>query len=342
MDACATQNIGRKAPLPNLCVNLCDLRGESALELTQADSPPHTLRMSDASCPLSPKAVSSSISMGCPAAGGDFGGAPAVPARSGALTYASYLKIPELLGLQQTLSEGPEHDEVLFIVIHQVYELWFKQQLHEGSYLAAALRRNDHPTAASTLRRMLTILKTMVAQIDVLETMTPTSFTSFRSRLSNSSGFQSSQFREFEFFLGHKRANAVAWQPEGSAERATLERRLREPSLWDAALGFFAANGLRVPRELLERDLAEPTQANAALQDELVRAYQTMPTVRHLCELLVDLDEGIQEWRYRHVKMVERTIGMKMGTGGSAGVDYLRSTLFKALFPDLWEIRARL
>jgi tryptophan 2,3-dioxygenase len=279
---------------------------------------------------------------GAPIGGESLGGAPAAPATAGALTYGSYLKIPELLGLQQTLSDGPEHDETLFIVIHQVYELWFKQQLHEAGFLAKALVRNDHPTAASTLRRMLTILKTMVAQIDVLETMTPTSFTSFRSRLSNSSGFQSSQFREFEFFLGHKRDKAVTWQPEGSPERAALERRLREPSLWDAALRFFAANGLAVPQELLDRDLTQPTQSNAALQDELVRAYQTMPTVRHLCELLVDLDEGIQEWRYRHVKMVERTIGMKMGTGGSSGVDYLRSTLFRSLFPDLWEIRSRL
>ena len=283
---------------------------------------------------------------GCPmgAVGLDPGRdeAPATPARDGALTYGSYLRIPELLSLQQPLSDGPEHDEVLFIVIHQVYELWFKQQLHEAGYLAAALRRNDQPTAASTLRRMLTILKTMVAQIDVLETMTPSSFTSFRSRLSNSSGFQSSQFREFEFLLGHKRAKAVTWQPEGSPERATLERRLREPSLWDAALRFFAANGLAVPRELLERDSTLPTERSERLQEELIVAYRTQPSVRNICELLVDLDEGIQEWRYRHVKMVERTIGMKMGTGGSAGVDYLRSTLFASLFPDLWEIRSRL
>lgn len=278
---------------------------------------------------------------------GGYGGVraetpPAAPATTGALTYGSYLKIPELLGLQRPLSDGPEHDEMLFIVIHQVYELWFKQQLHEADYLAKALARNDQPTATATLKRMLTILKTMVAQIDVLETMTPTSFTSFRSRLSNSSGFQSSQFREFEFLLGHKRAQAVGWQPAGSPERAALERRLHEPSLWHAFLRFLIANGYAVPQELLARDTSLPTEPNAAVQAELIRAYRSSPLVRQVCEMLVDLDEGIQEWRYRHVKMVERTIGMKMGTGGSAGVDYLRSTLFKALFPDLWEIRSSL
>ncbi len=267
---------------------------------------------------------------------------PAQPAVAGALTYGSYLKIPELLDLQRPRSDGPEHDEMLFIIIHQVYELWFKQQLHEADHLARSLAANDQPTATATLKRMLTILKTMVAQIDVLETMTPTSFTSFRSRLSNSSGFQSSQFREFEFLLGHKRAQAVGWQPVGSPERAALERRLREPSLWNAFLRFLAANAFAVPAELLSRDPTLPTEASLPVQAELIRAYRTAPMVRQVCEMMVDLDEGIQEWRYRHVKMVERTIGMKMGTGGSAGVDYLRSTLFRSLFPDLWEIRSQL
>lgn len=258
------------------------------------------------------------------------------------LSYGTYLKIHELLELQQPLSDGPEHDETLFIVIHQVYELWFKQQLHEGAHLAKALVANDHPTATATLKRMLTILKTMVAQIDVLETMTPTSFTSFRSRLENSSGFQSWQFREFEFQLGHKRAKAIEWQAEGSPERRALERRLREPSLWDAFLRYLAANGFDVPRRALDRDVAAATEPDEDVQELLVAAYATRPPVRQVCELLVDLDEGIQEWRYRHVKMVERTIGTKQGTGGSSGVDYLRSTLFRPLFPDLWAIRARL
>ena len=258
------------------------------------------------------------------------------------LTYGSYLKVHELLALQQPLSDGPEHDEMLFIVIHQVYELWFKQQLHEAAYVRRALERNDQPTATASLKRMLTILKTMVAQIDVLETMTPTSFTSFRSRLENSSGFQSWQFREFEFALGHKRAKAVEWQPKGSPERQRLEALLREPSLWDGFLRYLVASGFAVPQDLLERDLAQPTARDERVQELLVAAYRSNPQVRQVCELLVDLDEGIQEWRYRHVKMVERTIGSKPGTGGSSGVEYLKSTLFHALFPDLWDIRARL
>jgi tryptophan 2,3-dioxygenase len=258
------------------------------------------------------------------------------------LTYGSYLKIPELLALQQPLSTGPEHDETLFIIIHQVYELWFRQQLHECAYLQAALVANDQPTASGTLKRMLTILKTMVAQIDVLETITPISFLSFRSFLANSSGFQSAQFREFEFALGHKRAKALEWQAEGSPERSALERRLREPSLWDSFLRFLVANRIAVPEELLRRDLTQPTEPSEQLQDALVGLYRERPDLRSLCELLVDLDEGVQEWRYRHVKMVERTIGTKPGTGGSSGVDYLRSTLFRSLFPDLWAIRGRL
>ncbi len=279
---------------------------------------------------------------GCPMGSGS---PPPPSATSGApngLTYGDYLRIPELLSIQSPRSDGPEHDEMLFIIIHQVYELWFKQQLHEAAYLAQSLVVNDQPTATATLHRMLTILKTMVAQIDVIETITPTSFVSFRSRLANSSGFQSAQFREFEFVLGHKRAQAVQWQAEGTPERRQLERRLAEPSLWDAFLRCLVHNGFAVPKELLTRDVTQPTEANAAVQELLITLYRTNPPLRQVCELLVDLDEGIQEWRYRHVKMVERTIGMKMGTGGSAGVDYLRSTLFKALFPDLWEIRSRL
>ncbi|MCA9286746.1 MAG: hypothetical protein KDA22_16095 [Phycisphaerales bacterium] len=259
-----------------------------------------------------------------------------------ALTYGSYLKIPELLSLQRPLSDGPEHDETLFIVIHQVYELWFKQMLHETGMLQRSLEGDDLVTAASTLKRMLTILKTMVAQIDVLETMSPMSFMSFRTRLESSSGFQSAQFREFEFVLGHKRRGVLSHYPPGSDEHAALERRLAAPALYDSFLAFLKARGYDVPAEALGRDLTLPTQEWPEVQEILVKVYRTAPGPRQICELLVDLDEGIQEWRYRHVKMVERTIGTKPGTGGSPGVEYLRSTLFKPLFPDLWAIRARL
>ena len=263
------------------------------------------------------------------------------------LSYGTYLCVPELLSLQRPLSKQPgsgvpEHDEMLFIVIHQVYELWFRQQLHEGDRLAACLVSGDAPHAASTLKRMLTILKTMVQQIDVLETMTPVDFLSFRSFLANASGFQSAQFREFEFLLGNKQARAMNQFPEGSPEHAALARRWTAPTLWDAFVRCVAARGHAVPAELLARDVTQPPAESPTFQETLLALYHGHPAERQLCELMVDLDEGIQEWRYRHVKMVERTIGFKQGTGGSPGAAYLRTTLFNPLFPDLWAIRTRL
>ena len=262
-------------------------------------------------------------------------------------TYGSYLKVQPLLDLQCSLSVHPttgepEHDEMLFIIIHQVYELWFKQQLHEGDHLARSLIAGDQVQASSTLKRMLTILKTMVQQIDVLETMTPISFLSFRDFLSSASGFQSWQFREFECLLGNKNPRILGHNPEGSHERATIERRYNALTLYDAFARFIAKSGHAVPAELLARDCTQPPQEWVAFQDTLIALYRTHPVERQICELLVDLDEGVQEWRYRHVKMVERTIGFKQGTGGSPGAAYLRTTLFTPLFPDLWAIRTRL
>jgi tryptophan 2,3-dioxygenase len=257
-------------------------------------------------------------------------------------TYASYLKINELLALQQPLSDGPEHDETLFIIIHQVYELWFKQQLHEAGHLATALEGGNVDVAMTTLERMLKILKTMVAQIDVLETMTPTSFLSFRKFLAASSGFQSAQFRAFEFVLGYKRRTPLDNYSQDSPERAMLEDRLKQPSIWRCLLTLLATQGVNVPEEALAGEISEATAPCEALQPVLIRVYREDPPLRSLLERFVDLDEGIQEWRYRHVKMVERTIGFKQGTGGSSGVEYLRTTLFLPLFPDLWAIRSEL
>jgi tryptophan 2,3-dioxygenase len=257
------------------------------------------------------------------------------------VTYGSYLKLDELLALQQPLSEGPEHDETLFIVIHQVYELWFKQLLHELDYLSTRLGQSDLPRSEATLKRILTIMKVVVAQIDVLETMTPLEFLSFRARLESGSGFQSVQFREMEFALGWKSAEAVARIPAGPA-RERVERRLRAPALWDAFLKFLAQAGWKVPQELLARDVTKRVEPSPALQDVLIEVYRKDANVANLCERLVDLDEGLQEWRYRHVKMVQRTIGTKMGTGGSEGAAYLMKTLNQPVFPDLWEIRSRL
>jgi tryptophan 2,3-dioxygenase len=257
-------------------------------------------------------------------------------------SYAEYLKIDELLRLQQPQSSGPEHDEMLFIVIHQVYELWFKEILHELSYLEGLLERSEGTRAGHTFKRILTILKVMVAQLDILETMTPLEFLSFRDRLESGSGFQSHQFRELEFALGWKNPRALERYPAGSEVRARLERRLAVGSLWDAFLRHLAANGVAVPRADLDRDVTGRVEPSPALRVVLVDIYRNRPVLAELCERLVDLDEGIMEWRYRHVKMVQRTIGTHRGTGGTAGADYLLSTLNQPLFPDLWAIRTEL
>jgi tryptophan 2,3-dioxygenase len=258
------------------------------------------------------------------------------------LTYGTYLRLDQLLGAQRPVSDGPEHDEMLFIVIHQVYELWFKQVLHETGRLCQALEDGDTHRALATFKRILTIFKTVVAQVDVLETMTPTSFGSFRSRLDTASGFESLQFRQVEFAFGHKRMSALKHYPDGSSERATLEHALGERTLWDSFLRYLDRHGFPVPAEVLERDVTQPIAASPATQASLLRAYREDALVSQVCERLVDLDEGLQEWRYRHVKMVERTIGTKGGSGGSSGAEYLKGTLFRPLFPDLWAIRVLL
>ncbi|MGH9159834.1 MAG: tryptophan 2,3-dioxygenase [Vicinamibacteraceae bacterium] len=267
------------------------------------------------------------------------GSGPGDPA---AVTYTSYLRLDELLALQQPRSAGPEHDELLFIVIHQVYELWFKELLHELDYVERLLEAGDSSRAQHTLKRILTILKVLVAQLDILETMTPLEFLSFRERLEAASGFQSDQFRQLEFALGLKSAQVVRRFPEGSRGRIALERRYRETTLWDAFLRYLAREGYPVPPEHLHRDVTGSIEPSSAVQRLLIDVYRRDTKNAELCERLVDLDEGIQEWRYRHVKMVERTIGGKRGTGGSGGATYLRETLGHPLFPDLWAIRSQL
>ena len=258
------------------------------------------------------------------------------------VTYASYLKLDELLSLQQPRPGALEHDETLFVIIHQVYELWFKEVLHELDYLQRRLRANDTPLAAHTLKRVLTILKTLVAQIDVLETITPLNFLSFRDRLEAGSGFQSHQFREIEFVMGKKGRPSFERYPQGSEQRRQVETRFSQPTLWDAFLAYLAANSYAVPRELQGRDVTQPLTPSPDLQRILIDVYRTNPNVAQICERLVDLDEGFMEWRYRHVKMVQRTIGTKPGTGGSAGAEYLMTTINQPAFPDLWAIRSEL
>ena len=246
------------------------------------------------------------------------------------LTYGSYLHLDELLALQQPRSSPPEHDEMLFIVIHQVYELWFKQVLHELGRLERSFAANDITAVLGTFKRILTILKTLVAQVDVLETMTPVEFGSFRARLQSASGFQSQQFRLIEVRLGKRDPRLLAYLGQAGGDtgaKQRLEAALAEPPLYARFLQFLTAQGVTLA--------SDPRPA-------LIDIYRRGSELAAVCERMVDLDEGLQEWRYRHVKMVERTIGFKHGTGGSAGAEYLRATLAEPLFPDLWSIRSEL
>ncbi|MCL4210286.1 MAG: tryptophan 2,3-dioxygenase [Phycisphaeraceae bacterium] len=258
------------------------------------------------------------------------------------LTYSTYLDIPALLSLQKPRSSPPEHDEMLFIVIHQTYELWFKLLLHELDKIKRDFSAGDLYGAIATWQRCRTIMKTLVGQLDILETMTPMSFTSFRDRLETSSGFQSAQFREIEFLLGYKRPGVVKYLKEGDPGHAAVMRRLTERSVVDHWYDYLETLGAAVPKRLRERPADAPAEPDEAVQEAVYHLYRTRPDVAILFELMTDFDEGFQEWRYRHVKVVERTIGAKHGTGGSPGVEFLKKSLFLPVFPDLWAVRHRL
>ena len=254
------------------------------------------------------------------------------------VTYSGYLRLDELLSAQRPRSD--EHDEMLFIVVHQIYELWFKQLLHELGKLQAELEAGGTTHAMRTLRRTLAILKIVVAQLDVLETMTPTQFTRFRSWLGTSSGFESAQFRELEAVLGRRDPVMLAAHAKGSSERERIAAAMARPSVFDSFARYLAGQGYHIPAEIRHRDVSQPLHASAAMQQVLKTVYDDDTDATAVCELLVDLDEGMQEWRYHHVKMVERTIGGRPGTGGSAGASYLSTTLGKPTFPDLWAMRS--
>jgi tryptophan 2,3-dioxygenase len=256
-----------------------------------------------------------------------------------ALTYTSYLAVDELLGLQRPLSEGPEHDEMLFIIIHQTYELWFKQLIHEFTAAQQSLEQGDTHRSLAILGRIRTILKVCVTQIDILETMTPLQFNAFRGYLASSSGFQSAQFRKVEAILGRRDSRMSGHlAPKDQQEIAAITSR---KSLWDSTLAYLNHRRHGIPNHILNRDVSTHYESNEEIQEILLAVHKHDPESAMVCERLVDIDEGLQEWRYRHVKMVERTIGSKTGTGGSSGVEYLASTLFAPVFADLWKIRSR-
>jgi len=261
------------------------------------------------------------------------------------LTYGGYLRVPELLGLQNLLSDPPQHDELLFIVIHQVYELWFRQLLHEVDAVIDRLDADQVLGAHRLLKRCIEIQRVLVYQVSVLETMTPVDFLAFRDHLTPASGFQSAQFRELEFVSGLKMPRFIEHYPEDSPERAALVRRMEGRTLVDAFDGALRRRGfdMPAPEPALERD--PDSQSSRARIDQLLRIYRE-PEPHYdlflLIETMLDYDELFTRWRLRHVLMVERMIGNKPGTGGSAGANYLRKTAERKFFPELWELRSYL
>ncbi len=257
------------------------------------------------------------------------------------LTYSTYLKLNELLDLQEPKSNPEEHDELLFIVVHQTYELWFKLMVHELERVRDDLNAGELWQAVTGFKRLVAVMHTLIEQFNIVETLTPMSFNSFRERLDTASGFQSAQFREIEFFLGYKRGDMLKHQPDAAAVEG-LKKRLNEPSINDALYVFLEKAGVTIPPEIKQRDVTLPAISHAVVEEGLVRLYKSRPDMEVLFELMTDFDEGLQEWRYRHVKLVERTIGSKQGTGGSLGVEFLKKSLFLPMFPALWAIRHQL
>jgi len=251
----------------------------------------------------------------------------------GLLSYGSYLRIPELIELQQLRSDPPVHDELLFIIVHQAYELWFRQLLFELETIRDRLFDGDTDRARHYLVRVKAIERVLIEQIDVLRSMSPQDFLAFRSLLTPASGFQSVQFREVEFVSGLKDERYLEDLATSSEDRARLARRLEEPTVWDGFVALLERHGLEMP----EDDEARRTASLTTMAREPEHA-----ALFALSERLLDHDEAMATWRFHHVLMVEREIGAKRGTGGSTGVEYLRSTLDKRFFPELWGLRSAL
>lgn len=258
------------------------------------------------------------------------------------LTYGSYLKVNQLLELQVPQSSPVQHDETLFIIIHQVYELWFKQILHEVKLAETALD-NDQPMLFNRiLKRITTIQSVLTHQVDVLETMTPVDFNSFRQKLNPASGFQSGQFRELEFRLGAKEQAYLKFHKNDPRTTATLQAAIKAPTIYDRFIKLLARRGFKFSAATLDRDVTQAYQSNREVLEAILKIYRESDKYYDLystLEALIDLDEGVLLWRQRHVAMVERMIGNRKGTGGSSGVKYLSETLTKRFFPEIWDAR---
>jgi tryptophan 2,3-dioxygenase len=259
------------------------------------------------------------------------------------MSYGDYLGLDQLLGAQHPLSSN--HDEMLFIIIHQTKELWLKQMIRELTEARGLVRSDSLIPVHKSLSRVSRIQAVMTLSWDVLATMTPSDYSRFREVLGTSSGFQSGQFRMVEYMLGLKDASHLRHHPDGSEPHDALFRALHQPSLWDEANLALARAGFRLPEASLARDWSLPYQPNQEVEAawaEVYREPERWWALYQLAEKLVDLDDAFASWRHKHVMTVERIIGLKRGTGGTAGVAYLQSTLARRAFPELWSLRTRL
>ena len=259
------------------------------------------------------------------------------------MTYARYLTLDQVLTAQNPLSD--QHDEMLFVIIHQTKELWLKQILHEVALAQGLIRAGDLVPAYKSLARVSRIQAVMTQSWDILSTMTPADYLKFRDRLGGSSGFQSDQFRKLEYLLGLKDAKFLRFHEDRPAAHAGLLEALEQPSLYDDALYQLAGHGVAVPDEVLNRDVTQPYQPHPGVEAAWLSVYRDTGRywdLYQLAEKLVDLDDALITWRHKHVLTVERIIGMKMGTGGTPGVGYLAKTLERRCFPELWSLRTAL
>ncbi|HET7194428.1 MAG TPA: tryptophan 2,3-dioxygenase family protein [Nocardioides sp.] len=264
---------------------------------------------------------------------------------SARMSYGDYLCLDRLLSAQRPQSDPPLHDELLFIIQHQTSELWLKLMVHELRSARRLLGADDLAPALKRMARIKHIQHVLTDQWTVLATMTPSEYAEIRPFLATSSGFQSAQYREVEFLLGNKDADMVEVFAHDPQSQLELETLLHEPSLYDEFLAFLSRQGYAVPAELLDRDWSQPHRLNPALVDAFAKVYAAPHDhwgVYETCEELVDIEDNFQDWRFRHLQVVQRTIGHKTGTGGSTGVDFLRRALDLTFFPELFAVRTRI
>ena len=259
-----------------------------------------------------------------------------------AMSYGDYLDLDTLLSAQHPRSRPPQHDELLFIVQHQVAELWMKLLLHELHSARSLMAADDLGPALKRLARVKHVQKQLVEQWDVLATLTPSEYALIRPFLATSSGFQSHQYRAVEFLLGNKNADMVRVFEHSPVEHDSLQRLLGERTLYDEFLRYLSRRGYAVPAAVLERDVTQPYRLDADLVEVFAGVYASPAThwgVYETCEELVDIEDLFQQWRFRHLQVVSRVIGHKQGTGGSSGVDFLRRALDLTFFPELYAVR---